>query len=103
MEIPANGIVNRYIAAQGPLPHTCVDFWHMVWEQSSTTIVMLTTIVEKGRVKCHQYWPSALNEPLAVGDCLEVTNLGERNEPHCHYREFALRNKLVGVFTMYNF
>lgn len=29
MEIPGSGIVNRYIAAQGPLPNTCTDFWQV--------------------------------------------------------------------------
>ena len=29
MEIPSSGIVNRYIAAQGPLPNTCADFWQV--------------------------------------------------------------------------
>ena len=29
MEIPGSGIINRYIAAQGPLPNTCTDFWQV--------------------------------------------------------------------------
>lgn len=49
MEVQGSGIVNRYIACQGPLAGTCADFWHMVWEQQSTLIVMLTTVVEQGR------------------------------------------------------
>ncbi|RXN09343.1 tyrosine- phosphatase non-receptor type 4-like isoform X1 [Labeo rohita] len=58
MEIPGKGEVKRYIACQGPLPGTCSDFWQMVWEQSAALVVMLTTQVERGRVKCHQYWPN---------------------------------------------
>uniref|UniRef100_A0AAY5ELR3 Tyrosine-protein phosphatase n=1 Tax=Electrophorus electricus TaxID=8005 RepID=A0AAY5ELR3_ELEEL len=59
MEIPASSIINRYIACQGPLPNTCTDFWQMTWEQGSSMVVMLTTQVERGRVKCHQYWPNS--------------------------------------------
>ncbi|KAF4109141.1 hypothetical protein G5714_010214 [Onychostoma macrolepis] len=58
MEIPASSLINRYIACQGPLPNTCPDFWQMMWEQGSSLVVMLTTQVERGRVKCHQYWPN---------------------------------------------
>lgn len=58
MEIPASRLINRYIACQGPLPNTCPDFWQMTWEQGSSMVVMLTTQVERGRVKCHQYWPN---------------------------------------------
>ncbi|XP_032096202.1 tyrosine-protein phosphatase non-receptor type 3 isoform X3 [Sapajus apella] len=57
MEIPAAKLVNRYIAAQGPLPHTCAQFWQVVWDQKLSLIVMLTTLTERGRTKCHQYWP----------------------------------------------
>jgi len=52
------GATNRYIASQGPLSHTAGHFWQMVWQQGSALVVMLTTVVEQGRSKCHQYWPA---------------------------------------------
>uniref|UniRef100_A0A4X2KUG2 protein-tyrosine-phosphatase n=2 Tax=Vombatus ursinus TaxID=29139 RepID=A0A4X2KUG2_VOMUR len=57
MEIPSTKIVNQYIATQGPLPHTCVHFWQAVWDRKLSLIIMLTTLTERGRTKCHQYWP----------------------------------------------
>ncbi|KAK0420190.1 hypothetical protein QR680_014559 [Steinernema hermaphroditum] len=91
MEIPSSGIVNRYIACQGPLPHTSGDFWLMVWEQLCQTIVMLTTLVENGRTKCHEYWPKP-GESIPFGK-LVVTNLSEREKEYCTYREFSIRHQ----------
>lgn len=54
---PVSAVCLRYIAAQGPLPQTCSHFWQAVWEQQIHTIIMLTTLTERGRTKCHQYWP----------------------------------------------
>lgn len=88
MEIPGSGIVNRYIAAQGPLPKTCTDFWQMVWEQHSSLVVMLTTKVEKGRVKCHQYWPE-MYETMDYG-LLQITCVKEEETPSFAFREFNL-------------
>uniref|UniRef100_A0A8C9TMG0 Tyrosine specific protein phosphatases domain-containing protein n=1 Tax=Scleropages formosus TaxID=113540 RepID=A0A8C9TMG0_SCLFO len=39
----------------------------MVWENRSDVIAMVTQEVERGRVKCHKYWPEKLHEPIDVG------------------------------------
>nr|CDJ86225.1 PDZ and Protein-tyrosine phosphatase domain containing protein [Haemonchus contortus] len=91
MEIPSSGIVNRYIACQGPLAHTSADHWLMVWEQLCTHIVMLTTTIERGRAKCHQYWPR-LHESHEYGRLL-VTCIRDHDTPNCSYREFSVRDR----------
>ncbi|KAF5281357.1 hypothetical protein FQR65_LT14755 [Abscondita terminalis] len=46
-----------YIATQGPMEHTCEDFWEMIWMSQSRCIVMLTGLIEKGKSKCELYFP----------------------------------------------
>ncbi|XP_068508385.1 receptor-type tyrosine-protein phosphatase S isoform X12 [Syngnathus scovelli] len=57
---------NAYIATQGPLPETFGDFWRMVWEQRAATVVMMTRLEEKSRIKCDQYWPSRGSETYGM-------------------------------------
>ncbi|XP_049455547.1 tyrosine-protein phosphatase non-receptor type 13 isoform X2 [Epinephelus fuscoguttatus] len=56
-----------YISCQGPLPSTVPAFWQMIWENKSDVIAMMTQEVERGRIKCHKYWPERLSVPLDTG------------------------------------
>uniref|UniRef100_A0A4W5PAT9 protein-tyrosine-phosphatase n=1 Tax=Hucho hucho TaxID=62062 RepID=A0A4W5PAT9_9TELE len=56
--INANYIdVSGAASSIGPVHETVYDFWRMVWQEQSACIVMVTNLVEVGRVKCYKYWP----------------------------------------------
>uniref|UniRef100_A0A452J303 protein-tyrosine-phosphatase n=1 Tax=Gopherus agassizii TaxID=38772 RepID=A0A452J303_9SAUR len=78
---------NAYIATQGPLPETLSDFWRMVWEQRTATIVMMTRLEEKSRVKCDQYWPGRGTETYGL---IQVTLLDTVELATYTVRTFAL-------------
>ncbi|XP_073704979.1 receptor-type tyrosine-protein phosphatase F isoform X5 [Garra rufa] len=78
---------NAYIATQGPLPETLTDFWRMVWEQRASTIVMMTRLEEKSRVKCDQYWPVRGTETYGM---IQVTMLDAVELATYSVRTFAL-------------
>ncbi|XP_017785015.1 PREDICTED: tyrosine-protein phosphatase non-receptor type 4 [Nicrophorus vespilloides] len=90
MPICGTEIVNKYIATQGPLQNTTEDFWQMILESGSSLIVMLTTVIERGRAKCYKYWPN-------VGESLPMANVTVRCDEELSdesssfvYRNFTL-------------
>uniref|UniRef100_A0A8K9X434 protein-tyrosine-phosphatase n=1 Tax=Oncorhynchus mykiss TaxID=8022 RepID=A0A8K9X434_ONCMY len=56
-----------YIATQGPLTNTVIDFWRMNWEYSVAVIVMACREFEMGRKKCERYFPQFGDEPVSFG------------------------------------
>ncbi|VDK33360.1 unnamed protein product [Taenia asiatica] len=83
----------RYIATQGTLPNTIVDFWRMVWQEHSAIIVMITKEVERGRNKCSRYWPTPTQPTLELpsyGGTLRVRHLTEQNLETYTLRELHL-------------
>ncbi|XP_026775040.2 tyrosine-protein phosphatase non-receptor type 12 isoform X2 [Pangasianodon hypophthalmus] len=56
-----------YIATQGPLPNTVLDFWRMIWEYNVAVIVMACREFEMGRKKCERYYPQFGDEPMSFG------------------------------------
>lgn len=88
--------VNRtywFVACQGPLPHTCGDFWQMTWEQGSRMVVMVAAETENGMVKCEKYWPEVEGEEgsLTFGDFKVTLTRTAANEAYA-IRGVRLRN-----------
>ncbi|XP_067642390.1 tyrosine-protein phosphatase non-receptor type 9 isoform X2 [Eurosta solidaginis] len=73
---------NAYISTQGPLPKTSQDFWRMIWEQHCLVVVMTTRVMERGRVKCGQYWEPTENSSLEFGNFHVRTLSIEINEDY---------------------
>uniref|UniRef100_A0A8D2ZI55 protein-tyrosine-phosphatase n=1 Tax=Scophthalmus maximus TaxID=52904 RepID=A0A8D2ZI55_SCOMX len=86
---PHSDYINANYIDVRPMQETVRDFWRMVWQENSASIVMVTNLVEVGRVKCVRYWP---DEMEVYGD-IKVTLI--ETEPLAEYviRTFTVQKK----------
>ena len=77
----------------GPLAATVGHFWLLVWQQQSRAVLMLNRVMEKGQLKCHQYWPMEENDEMIFEDVgLKLENI--HSVPGDHYTSRTLRYEL---------
>lgn len=62
----------QYIATQGPLPGTIEDFWRLVWEQRCSAVVMLTHLVEGGKVRSYHLAVKYYYMYIIIGKMLPI-------------------------------
>ncbi|XP_071099490.1 tyrosine-protein phosphatase non-receptor type 5-like [Haliotis cracherodii] len=63
------GEPKAYIATQGPMAHTIVDIWRLIWFERVPIVVMITKLKEKNKPKCENY----LTERYGIFGDVEVT------------------------------
>uniref|UniRef100_A0A8C5EMD1 Tyrosine-protein phosphatase non-receptor type n=1 Tax=Gouania willdenowi TaxID=441366 RepID=A0A8C5EMD1_GOUWI len=95
--IKAEEAQRSYILTQGPLPNTCGHFWEMVWEQRTRGVVMLNRVIEKGSIKCAQYWPCGEDGDMMFEDTnFKLTLVSEDVKSYYTVRQLELENMATG-------
>lgn len=96
-------ISKTYIATQGCLPNTIVDFWSMIWQENTRVIVMTTKEIERTKKKCEKYWPDP-GQQHEWGHA-KVTCLTETSTNDYTLREllFSLRGREERKIFQYHF
>ena len=77
----------------GPMKKTLVNYWHLIWQERPTVIVMVTNLVEGGKNKCEQYWPNATTDKQ-VGPFI-VHLIEEQIFPHFVKRDITVTVRSV--------
>ncbi|KAK6532268.1 hypothetical protein TWF281_006460 [Arthrobotrys megalospora] len=88
----------RYIATQGPIPHTFRDFWSVVWDHDVRVIVMLTAEAEGGQLKCHKYWKEHSYGPYQLNNISEkrIALDPAKTSGHLYKKDGSLRRQSSG-------
>jgi len=94
--LTVSAVDRSYILTQGPLQATTGHFWSMVWQRQSRAVIMLNRVIEKGTLKCHQYWPASEGE-TATCEAVELSITNVNFVPGDHYNVSTLRLTHLGT------
>jgi protein tyrosine phosphatase len=56
-----------FLATQAPMDDTIEDLWRMIWEQWSSSMVILCDFEEDGESTCSRFWPEKVDETVTYG------------------------------------
>ncbi|CAI2364949.1 unnamed protein product [Moneuplotes crassus] len=103
---------NLFIATQGPLETTFLNFYRMVWQEKVSLIFMLCPLMEDEKKKCSEYWPhEGTEKTLNIDDQFLITfeEVVESSEEIinkcCKIRKLKIKNIAKNeerIFTHYN-
>jgi tyrosine-protein phosphatase non-receptor type 9 len=68
----------------------------MVFDQQVQVIVMTTKTMERGRVKCHQYWEPTADESCEYGNFSVKTTAVDANKDYT-VASLEIKNKKVSL------
>ena len=83
------------------MPETLEDFWQMMWDQKSPTIVMLTKFTEGNKPKCVKYWPENIGESINPKASLAVTLTQQRLFADYEVRTMQLKHVRKHIILLY--
>nr|CDJ90763.1 Protein-tyrosine phosphatase domain containing protein [Haemonchus contortus] len=86
----------RFICTQGPLDGTITEFWMMVLQEESQTIIMLCNCIETGKYKCAEYWPNQMGTSKTFAG-IEIFNVQMR--PMSPEEQSVIVSVLIVKFT----
>ncbi|CAF3879471.1 unnamed protein product [Rotaria sp. Silwood2] len=84
----------NYIVTQYPLPHTCIDFWRLVYDHNVSIIMLLEYILRDS--KTIYYWPTTVGQVTSYGP-FEIIMTSQKEDEQLIERVFELKyiNKTV--------
>lgn len=103
IKVCENDQFKTYIATQGCLQSTIIDFWNMIWHENTRVIVMTTKEIERGKNKCAKYWPD-IKQSKEFGDAkITCTNEIVKNDYTLREFDFSWKNKKERRIYHYHF
>ncbi|UJR34076.1 hypothetical protein I4U23_021486 [Adineta vaga] len=88
--------IPSYIITQFPLPHTCIDFWRLVYDHNVSIVMLLESISRDS--KTVYYWPTNVGQAILFGP-FEIVLTSQKEDEQLIERVFELKCVNKNLFT----